>query len=186
MTFKRHILTNRTCVFSLLLIIMTVFSASSANGDATGEKKINDLNVEIESIKNEAIELISKLQRMEERLLYPAHTQLSIFLSMTKDNVATPQAISLKIDNQNITHHIYTHKEVRALRAGGIQRLYTGNTKIGHHNLSVILNEILPDDNRDKSEVKYSFNKSEKVKFIEIIIGNSRARHKRITFRGLN
>lgn len=186
MTFKRHILTNCKWEFCLLMIIMTASSATSAYGDAASEKKTNDLNVQIEAIKNEAIELIIKLQRMEERLLYPAHTQVSIFLSMAKGNVATPQAISIKIDNQNITHHIYSKKEIQALRSGGIQRLYTGNTKMGERKLSVILNEIFPDDNEHKSEVKYSFNKSEKVKFIEIIIGNSRAKDKRISFRGLN
>lgn len=186
MVTVQHILTHHNPGFGLLLIILSMMSATSANSDAISEKQIDAMEMQTQSIKNEAIELSSKLLQLEEKLLFPAHTQVTVFLSIAKSNSATPQAISLKIDNKNITHHIYTQDEVLALHEGGVQRLYTGNTKMGKHKLSIALNEILPDKELRKSEIVYSFNKTENVKYIEFIVDRNQAKDKQLSFRNWN
>lgn len=171
---------------SALLILAVAISTSTVYGDKARETQGDDLNNQVQAIKNDAIELTSKLNRLEEKLLYPAHTQLSIFVSMPKTSKIIPRAVSLKIDNKTATHYIYTDKEIQALLSGGIQRLYTGNTKLGKHNLSVTLKMSARDDAMRNIETKHSFNKSEKVKFIELSIGDSKAKDQHILFREWN
>lgn len=186
MTLSHHIQLASKWKFGLLILVMAIASTVPAYGDTGSEIQSDDLNDQIQAIKNEAIKLTSKLNRLEEKLLYPAHTQVSIFVSMAKDSKSIPRAVSLKIDDKTVTHHIYTEKEIQALLLGGIQRLYTGNTKMGKHKLSVTLKESINDDDVRNSETRYSFNKSEKIKFIELNISRNQAKDKRITFRDWN
>ena len=127
-----------------------------------------------QAIKSEAIELMGKLQRLEQKLLYPAHTQVSIFLSVAKESPALPQAITVKIDDDILSHHLYTRMELDALRSGGIQRLYTGNVKMGKHKLQVDLTKTLKDGSTRRQNLEYKFNKDENAEYIEIAFGSKK------------
>ena len=99
-------------------------------------------------------------------------TASPLYSDTNREPDASAQAIRLKIDNKAVTHHVYTEKEAKALRAGGIQRLYTGNILTGTHTLQVALDESLNNGRVRKHEVEYSFNKDENIKYIEIIAGS--------------
>ena len=45
--------------------------------------------------------------------------------------------MQLKLDDRDVAHHIYSFKEVEALLAGGVQRIYTGNIRTGDHSVQV-------------------------------------------------
>ena len=150
-----------------LFVMLAMLTASPLYSDTNREP-----DASAQAIKTEAIELLGQLQRLERKLLYPAHTRVSVFLSLAQNNPVDPQAIRLEIDNKAVTHHVYTEREAKALRAGGIQRLYTGNILTGTHTLQVALDESLKNGRVRKHEVEYSFNKDENIKYIEIIAGS--------------
>ena len=139
--------------------------------------------VDIEAARNEAVELISRLHRIEEQLLYPAHSQVAVFLSVAENSPVAPYAVSLALDNKEVANHIYTEREADALRAGGIQRLYTGNVLTGKHKLVVTFSQRQKDGKIRKHEIEYAFTKDTDTAYIEVIV-NSRAPHLTVSSRG--
>lgn len=125
--------------------------------------------VDTEALALEAVDLISRLQQLEAQLLYPAHTHVSVFLSVAENNQAGFHSVSLEIDDDRVTDHIYTQKETSALNAGGIQRLYTGNVLTGKHRLRVSLKQAQEDGSVRTHELEYKFTKDESAENIEII-----------------
>ena len=173
----RHTRPASTTIRGLLLGL--ALAAPLTAGSETGGKP----GVDIEAVKNEAVELISRLHRLEQQLLYPAHTQLAVFVSVAENSPAKPYAVSLAIDNSEVASHVYTESEADALRAGGIQRLYTGNLLMGKHKLVVSFRQRLNDGKVRKHEAEYTFTKQANAEFIEVIV-NSRAPHLTVNSRG--
>jgi hypothetical protein len=46
-------------------------------------------------------------------------------------------SVEVLLDGKPVAHHLYTFKELEALRKGGVQRIYTGNIRSGAHALQV-------------------------------------------------
>ena len=107
----------------MLLFSLALTAPLTARSETGGKP-----GVDIEAVKQEAVELISRLHRVEEQLLYPAHTQVAVFLSVADNSPVAPSAVSLALDDKEVVSHIYSERENDALRAGGIQRLYTGKS----------------------------------------------------------
>ena len=68
---------------------------------------------------------------LEEELLFPANTQVAVFVSMDVGDFFALDSVTLKIDNKEVINYLYTPREVEALLKGGVQRLYLGNLKVG-------------------------------------------------------
>ena len=157
----------------LMVISLALVSTAPAYSEVSVKQTSRLSDTAAQAIKAEAVELLGQLQSLEEKLLYPAHTQVAVYLSLSEDSSATPQSISLRINNNIVTSHVYTPAELKALRAGGIQRLYTGNIGLGKHRLLVDMNESKKNGSTRKRNIEYQFNKNEKAEAIEIIIGNT-------------
>jgi hypothetical protein len=150
-------------VFVLYLLMPALIPASPAHSE-TGDKPAVDTEV----LTAEAVDLISRLQRLEQQLLYPAFTHVSVFLSVAEHSQAGLHSVSLEIDGNRITDHIYSQKETTALIDGGIQRLYTGNVLTGKHRLRVSLKQVEKDGSILTHEHEYEFSKGESAEYIEI------------------
>lgn len=190
----RHFVTNNAtftltifniCFFLLIAIMISLYS-TSVHCDVKKDNIHRDLNTQIQSIKIKAVELNSQLRKLEERLVFPAHTQTLIFLSLKEDSNIRPQSIRLDIDNTDFINHIYLQEEIHALLSGGIQRLYTGNIIPGEHKLTATLIELLPDGTTLKTDVTYEFTKTEITKYIELVIGQNISDSKRIHITNWN
>ena len=96
------------------------------------------LDDKIESLKRDVLELNRDLGVLEEELLYPASTQVAMFLSLDAGVALTLEAVDLKLDGAVIARHRYTDGERRALARGGMQRLYLGNLGTGKHQLVAV------------------------------------------------
>ena len=152
-----------------LLCILATTLALPAHGETGGKPGANT-----EALKREAVDLTSRLHRLEEQLLLPAHTQVSVFLSVAENSQASPDSISLDIDGNTVTSHIYTQKEIDALHAGGIQRLYTGNALTGKHKLRASLRLRGKDGQIHTHEADYRFSKDAKTRNIEIMVNSNK------------
>ena len=154
---------------SCLLLMLALVPFSPAYSETSGKP-----SVDTEALKSEAIDLISRLHRLEHQLFYPAHTRVSVFLSAAKNSQANPDSVSLEIDGNKVTDHIYTQKETRALNSGGIQRLYTGNILMGTHKLRVSFRQVQKDGKVRTHTLEYKFNKGKDAENIEIIFDNKK------------
>ena len=148
-----------------LLLMLALVAASPAYSETSGKAAVDN-----ETLTSEAVDLISRLQRLEQQLLYPAYTHVSVFLSVAENSQARLHSASLEIDDDRVNDHIYTLKETSALNAGGIQRLYTGNVLMGNHRLRVSLRLVQEDGSVRTHELEYKFTKDESAENIEIIL----------------
>ena len=156
-------------VFVLYLLILALVVTAPARSE-TADKAAADT----EALKYEAVDLISRLHRLEQKLLYPAHTRVSVFLSVAQNSHVDPHSVSLEIDNNKVTDHMYTQREASALRSGGIQRLHTGNMLTGKHRLQVSFRQIQKDGSIRTHKLEYKFDKDDKAEYIEIIVDSTK------------
>jgi hypothetical protein len=91
---------------------------------------------DVESLKESVLTLNRDLLILEEELLYPASSQVAVYVSMDLGNYFSLDAIKLEIDNKLVASELYTDKQTKALFRGGVQRLYVGNLKTGEHEIS--------------------------------------------------
>ncbi len=137
-----------------------------------GSLEEGSLDADIEALKKEVLSLNRDLFILEEDLLFPSNTQFSIFLSMDAGALFSLDSVQLKVDDKNIASHLYTERELAALKRGGVQRLYIGNLPSGEHEIIAIFTGIGPkgrDYRRGKSIV---IEKTTEPQFLEFMIAD--------------
>jgi hypothetical protein len=143
--------------------------AAVASEDAT----ISD---EVEDLKSAALELNRDLLILEEELLFPANTQVVLFMSVDLGYFFRLDAVKVKIDGELVASHLYTERQNDALNRGGIQRLYLGNVKSGDHEITAIFTGIGPDKREYKRGATTRINKEDDPIMLEIRVRDSTAR----------
>lgn len=121
---------------ALLFITLTV-TATSAAAEEVSKEQIKGLDEQVQDIKKDVLAISTELNLLEEKLLYPSNTQVSLFVSLKAGDDFRLDSVEIELDGKAITHHIYSFKELEALRAGGMQRIYTGNVRTGDHQIKV-------------------------------------------------
>ncbi len=140
--------------------------ANTAVADEVSQEQIKGLDEQVQDIKEDVLGISTELSQLEEKLLYPSNTQVSVFVSLDEVTTFRLDAIKIKIDGQDVSSHIYTFKELEALRAGGVQRLYTGNVRAGDHILDVSI--VSKASDTITQVASHKFTKSVKPELIEI------------------
>ena len=100
--------------------------------------KSSDIANDIEKIQKAVLKLNRELFILEEDLLFPANTQISVFVSVDIGRFFTLDSVELKINDQDVAGFLYTKRQRESLEQGGIQRLFKGNLKVGQHQLTAI------------------------------------------------
>ncbi|BAU48545.1 AraC family transcriptional regulator [Sulfurifustis variabilis] len=119
------------------LFAATCVAASASAAEEVSREQIQGLDEQIQEIKSDVLGIAAELSRLEEKLLYPSNTQVSLFVSLPRGAKWRLDAVEIQIDGKAVAHHLYTYKELEALRQGGVQRIYTGNVLKGDHDLRV-------------------------------------------------
>ncbi len=152
-----------------LLLMLAVSPMAGVAQDMSGDN-IRSLDGQVQEIKSDVLSIASELNTLEERLLFPSNTQVSLFVSIAENDVFRLDAVQLEINGELATHHIYSFKELDALQSGGVQKIYTGNLTTGEHNLNVTMIGKLKNGN-DFSEVgSFSFSKDVKPKSMGLVL----------------
>jgi hypothetical protein len=84
--------------------------------------------------------------------------------------------VQLKIDDKNIANHLYTERELDALRRGGVQRLYIGNLASGEHEIVAIFTGIGPKGRDYRRGESIVLEKTTEPQFIEFTITDDTAK----------
>jgi hypothetical protein len=104
----------------------------SADQNPTSETGIKE---DVQTLKQQVLELNRDLFMLEEELLFPSNTQVSVFVSMDVGEFFKLDSVQLKIDGKEVADYLYTPREVDALVRGGVQRIHVGNLRTGDHEL---------------------------------------------------
>ena len=111
----------------------------TASGQEVSKEQIKGLDEQVQEIKSDVLSIAAQLNQLEERLLYPSNTQIAVFVSLVGDETFRLDSVEIQLDGTPVAHHIYTYKELEALQKGGVQRIYTGNIRVGEHDLQVFV-----------------------------------------------
>ncbi|MEN0039370.1 MAG: AraC family transcriptional regulator [Cellvibrio sp.] len=129
---------------------------------------------QVESLKESVLTLNRDLLILEEELLYPASSQVAVYVSMDLGAYFALDAIKLEIDNKLVASELYTDKQTKALFRGGVQRLYIGNLKSGEHEISAFFTGRGPQQDY-KRAAKLVINKGQEPLVLELRIVDSTA-----------
>ena len=134
------------------------------------------LDGRVQDIKSDVIKLNRDLLVLEEELLFPANTQVALFVSMDVGKMFELDSVQIKLDDKMVSSYLYTPLEVAALHRGGVQRIYLGNLKVGEHELVAYFTGKGPHDRDYKRGATVKFEKSTDAKYIELRIKDSEAK----------
>ena len=134
------------------------------------QQDFKTLDGQVQSLKQEVIELNRDLFVLEEELLFPATTQVAVFLSMDVGKFFQLDSVQLKINDKVVANYLYTERELAALVRGGVQRIYTGNLRVGKHELVAFFIGKGPHDRDYRRGTTVAFDKDTGPKFIELKI----------------
>lgn len=146
----------------LLLLPALVFSEQDR-----GQASLDD---NVQSLKKQIVELNRDLFSLEEELLFPSNTQVSVFVSMDVGNFFDLDSVKVKIDNKEIADYLYTEREVEALARGGVQRIHLGNLKTGEHELVAVFTGKGPHGRDYRRGATAKFKKGLGPKYVELKI----------------
>ena len=150
-------------ILGIWLLLLPALSI--AEPDA--EKSLDD---NVQSLKKQVIELNRDLFSLEEELLFPSNTQISVFVSMDVGNFFDLDSVKIKIDDKEVADYLYTEREVEALIRGGVQRIHIGNLKTGEHELVAIFTGKGPHGRDYKRGATTKFKKNLGPKYVELKI----------------
>lgn len=145
-------------------------AAALASAAQTAEART--LDEEVQDLKKLAVDLNRDLFLLEEELLFPANTQVAIFVSMDVGEFFGLDSVELTLDDKDVTNYLYTAREVDALIRGGVQRVFVGNMRAGEHELVAVFTGEGPHERAYRRATALSFEKGIGPKYIELQISD--------------
>jgi hypothetical protein len=160
---------SRTVCWMLLVVFALAPTAVLAQQNNASQ----GLDEQVQEIKSDVLSIAAELNQLEEKLLYPSGTQIAIFIAVAKGDQMRLDAVRLQIDGQLVAHHIYSFKELEALRKGGVQRIYVGNVATGDHQLEVLVDGKLEGGTDFSRTERFTFRKEVKPKLVGLTLAGS-------------
>src|SRR3989304_679768 len=93
-------------------------SAKEISREQITKEQIKAIDQQVQDIKKDVLDISTELSRLEEKLIYPANTQISIFLAVAQGDKFRLDAVKIKMDGKATAHHLYSSKEMDALQHG--------------------------------------------------------------------
>ena len=141
--------------------------ASASAPEAGASASLDD---RIQAAKADVIALNRDLMVLEEDLLYPASTQVAVFVSMDVGELFDLDSVQIRLDDKLVSTYLYTPLEVKALHRGGVQRVYLGDLRAGPHEIVAFFTGQGPHERDYKRATTIKFEKSTEPKYIELQI----------------
>lgn len=144
-------------------------TSSAPPGD---KQEFRSLDEDVQALKKEVLDLNRELFVLEEDLLYPASTQVAVFVSMDVGDFFALDSITLKLDNKEVANYLYTEREAEALLKGGVHRVFIGNLKVGEHELVAFFTGKGPHVRDYRRGANVKLEKGVGAKYIELKISD--------------
>jgi len=150
---------------------------ADASSAAAPPAEFKTLDQEVQGLKKDVIDLNKDLFVLEEELLFPANTQVALYVSMDVGTFFALDSVTIKIDNKEVKNYLYTAREADALLKGGVQQIYLGNLKVGKHELVAFFTGKGPVERAYKRGATIVFDKGVGAKYLELKITDHLAKH---------
>ena len=144
--------------------------SASAPAAAASAPVAATLDGRIQDVKSDVIKINRDLLVLEEELLFPASTQVALFVSMDVGKLFELDSVQVKLDDKVVASYLYTPLEVQALHRGGVQRVFLGNLRTGSHELVAFFTGKGPHERDYKRGATVKFDKGTDAKYIELRI----------------
>lgn len=170
---------NRTLLRVLCaLVLATVAGAAAAQATNAAPAVVTaaaptGLDERVQQAKSDVIKLNRDLLVLEEELLFPASTQVALFVSMDVGKLFELDSVQIKLDDKLVANHLYTPLEVQALHRGAVQRVYLGNLKSGSHEIVAFFTGGGPHARDYKRGTTIKFDKGSGPGYVELRIRDS-------------
>lgn len=161
---------RRTLAAALLAAALPLAQAQTAAAAPAA------LDARVQDLKSDVLQLNRDLLVLEEELLFPANTQVALFVSMDVGKMFSLDSVQIRLDDKIVANYLYTPLEVQALHRGGVQRIYVGNLKTGTHELVAYFIGQGPHVRDYKRGATVKFDKGSEPKYIELQIKDSQAK----------
>lgn len=148
----------------LLLLILP------ANAEGVSRAQIKGLDEQVQEIKGDVIAIAAELNQLEEKLLFPSQTQVAVFVSLAEGEEFRVDSLEVRLDGETVATHLYTFKELEALRKGGVQRIHTGNLRTGRHEMQVHLKGKAAGGSHFERNGAFEVQKDVGPAFVEIVL----------------
>jgi hypothetical protein len=162
--------TMQAWIATLLLAACTLAAAQEVK---TAAASTAGLDNRVQDLKSDVIKLNRDPLVLEEELLFPANTQVALFVSMDVGQLFELDSVQIKLDDKLVTNYLYTPLEVQALHRGGVQRAFVGNLKSGTHEITAFFTGKGPHVRDYKRATTIKFDKGQEPKYIELRIKDS-------------
>ncbi|GGP99484.1 AraC family transcriptional regulator [Shewanella ulleungensis] len=174
MTTVRKSCTSLTRLFAVTAVLLgSLVIPTHAEDNNKGA-----LASELEDIKSQVLKLNRDLFILEEDLLFPASTQIAVFVSVDVGRFLKLDSVELKIDDNNVSGFLYTERQRKALEQGGIQRIYLGNIKMGPHLLTAIFTGNDAEGRTVQRAITHNFDKTDETVMIELKVEDSESSYR--------
>ncbi len=141
-----------------------------AQSDDTDAQALRSIDQEVQDIKAEVLALNRDLFILEEELLFPANTQVAVFVSLDVGDFFALDSVELQLDGKQVASYLYTERELEALKRGGVQRLFLGNLRTGEHELVAFFTGKGTHERDYRRGTTLNFEKTLGTKYLELRI----------------
>jgi len=177
--FRRDLMRARLLAIASLFLVaggaLVARGAISAEIAADPAAELRAVDQDVQDLKKQLVDLNRDLFKLEEEILYPASTQVAVFLSVNVGTFFALDSVTVKVDDKEVANYLYTEREVQALHRGGVQKLYLGNLKSGPHELVAFFTGKGPHDRDYRRGTSVSFEKTVGAKYVELRISDREA-----------
>ena len=147
------------------------------------DPEFRSLDEKVQSLKRDVINLSKDLSHLQDELLTPASTKVSVFVSLDPQNTLNLDSMQLQLDKRTVANYLYNSDEQQALQRGGVQRLYLGNVTIGPHQLTASFIGKDSTGQEKHANITSHFQKSLAAKFVELKISKDNANAPQLTVK---
>lgn len=158
------------------LIPAVLAAVAAAAGAAEPASGFRSLDGDVQTLRKEVLDLNRELFVLEEELLFPANTQVAVFVSIDVGEFFALDSVTLKLDDKEVANYLYTEREAEALLKGGVHRLYLGNLKVGEHELVAFFTGEGPHARDYRRGASLKLDKGVGAKYVELRISDRESR----------
>ena len=141
-------------------------------GSVQAEPADANIAADIVQVKRSVLELNKDLYELEEDLLSPATTRAAFYFSLTYGEFFEPLSIEIMGSGFESVRHIYTERQVAALRMGAVQPLANINLGPGKHNLRAVIRGVDQLGQNRELVVEQQVEKTDKPLLLEFVVSD--------------
>jgi len=155
-------------IFKITLVVAILFKLSLS----LAENKNSEIALKqhVATIKEEMLLLGRDMKMLEDILLYPEKTRVSVYLTMDVGRFFSLDKAKILINGEVVSEQAYSNREEDGFKKGAAQRIFVGNYDDGKYDLVAIFSGKGPRGRAFKRGVEYKFDKRGEAATIKINI----------------